>query len=120
MSRRKRSSLIIEKADRRAASLKSIGDTLDLGNGLTLEAYVTEIKSLREKLNRYNTLLSSVDEAYNDVIASEKNLADLTERMLVGVAAKYGKNANEYEMAGGKRKTERKKSKPKASPTNIG
>jgi len=117
MSRRKRSSPIIEKADRRAASLKSISDTLDLGNSLTLETYVTEIQSLREKLNRYNTLLSSVDEAYNDVITSEKSLADLTERMLVGVAAKYGKNGNEYEMAGGKRKTERKKSKLKVSTT---
>jgi hypothetical protein len=115
MSRRKRSSMIIEKAERRAASLKSISDTLDLGNGLTLETYTAQTQALREKLNRYNTLLSTIDEAYNDLITYEKSLADLTERMLVGVAAKYGKNGNEYEMAGGKRKTERKKSKPKAS-----
>lgn len=40
---------------------------------------------------------------------TEKQLRDLSERMLIAVAAKYGKNSYEYEMAGGVRKSERKR-----------
>jgi len=119
MSRRKRSSLILEKAERRAASLQSINANLDLGNGLTLEEFMKQIQGLRSKVNHYNTLLSSIDEAYNDLTNAEKALADIHERMLAGVAAKYGRDSNEYEMAGGKRKSERKRSVKKTeSPSN--
>ena len=45
-------------------------------------------------------------------------MRDLNERALDGVASKYGKNSNEYEQAGGTRKSERKRPvrKPKAKP----
>jgi hypothetical protein len=39
--------------------------------------------------------------------------------MLVGVAAKYGKNSNEYKMAGGVRKADRKRSAPRITPAGI-
>jgi hypothetical protein len=39
----------------------------------------------------------------------EQEVGDLTEQMLLGVGAKYGKNSGEYSMAGGKRKVDRKK-----------
>jgi hypothetical protein len=35
-----------------------------------------------------------------------------------GVASKYGKDSNEYEKAGGTRKSERKRPMRKAKPTN--
>jgi hypothetical protein len=34
-------------------------------------------------------------------------LGELSEKMLIGVAFKYGKDSREYEMAGGVRKSER-------------
>lgn len=40
-------------------------------------------------------------------------LKDLNERILTGVATKYGKNSTQYEMAGGKKKSERKKATKK-------
>ena len=75
------------------------------------------VTDLRNKVDRYNTHLSVADELKNQVGESEKTLKDLSERMLSGVASKYGKNSDEYEMAGGVKKSERKKRhiKPKAA-----
>ena len=42
-----------------------------------------------------------------DIEHQEKSLSALCERMLLGVAVKYGKDSAEYEMAGGVRKSER-------------
>lgn len=109
MSRRKRSSQILEKAERRIAGLKSIHSALDLGNGLTIEAYIQVIEQTRQKLEAYNTALSTVDQTYNTALTAERSLSELTERMLIGVASKYGKNSDEYEMAGGRRRGERRR-----------
>ena len=39
----------------------------------------------------------------------QRDIRALSERMLIAVAAKYGKDSYEYEMAGGIRKSERKR-----------
>ncbi|MGC1376147.1 MAG: hypothetical protein WA821_07995 [Anaerolineales bacterium] len=117
MSRRKRTSKELEKAQQRANNLKSIDAKLDLSNGLTLAAYQTEIASLQANLETYNNHLSALDAQANDLLAQEKAMAALSERMLEGVSAKYGKDSNAYEQAGGVRKSERKKPtrKPKSA-----
>lgn len=109
MPRQKRSSITLEKADRRAAGLKSISSTLNLGDGITLESYLLEIDTLRSQLSIYNESLSFTDRALSTVQDYEKQLRTLSERMLIAVAAKYGKDSYEYEMAGGIRKSDRKR-----------
>jgi len=109
VSRLKRSSKELEKAQQRATNLASIDVALDLGNGLTLTAYQTQITALQARLNKHNGMLSEIDALANDITAGEKALADLSERMLDGVGVKFGKDSNEYEMAGAVRKSERKK-----------
>lgn len=109
MSRKKRISRILEKAEVRSAGLKSINLRLDLGNGLTVTNYLERIDTLRNQLNDYNAALANIDKSQNDLIDLEKMVNDLTERMLLGVATHYGKNSNEYEMAGGIRKSDRKR-----------
>jgi len=120
MARRKRSSLTLERAERRAAGMRSIQADLDLGNGMTVEAYTAAVEAMRNTQNKYNTLLSSVDQAYNDMLAMEKNLAELSERMLSAVGVKYGRNSTEYEMAGGVRRSERRSRQPKEDNTSQG
>lgn len=115
MSRRKKIFTHYETAAARAASLKSIDTALDLGNGLVLSSYEAAIANFRTELDGYNTLLSSIDEKLNIVEELEKKLKDLSERMLAGVASKYGKNSNEYEKAGGVKKSERKRPASKKS-----
>ncbi|HEX8291125.1 MAG TPA: hypothetical protein VF570_05190 [Pyrinomonadaceae bacterium] len=108
MGRLKRTSKILEKAHARLSGLRSIGGQ-DFGNGVTSEGFEDAIADTRQKLEDYNQALSVVDEKANVLNDSEKALQDFAERVLAGVAAKYGKNSNEYEKVGGIRKADRKR-----------
>ena len=106
MARQKRTSPALDKAQKRATALGSIDRALDLGNGLTLPVYNTEITKLATKLDAYNKWLSQGDKLLNDIKADEKGLNTLSGRMLGGVKVKYGPDSNEYEQAGGVRESE--------------
>ena len=110
MARRKLARVLdLEKGTTRLAAVKSIDAALDLGNNINVTVYETELNLLRTKLNTYNTTLSTIDDLYNACLAQLDVVKDLNERILTGVATKYGKNSTQYEMAGGKKKSERKK-----------
>lgn len=115
MSRKKKKrSIVIDKARSRQASLLSVGAKLDFGNGLTTATFDKLLDDTQKALTAYNTLLSETDQAYNSFQSFEKSLADTSDRMLTGIATQYGKNSDEYEMAGGTRKSERRR-KPRSS-----
>jgi hypothetical protein len=109
MTRPTRSSHVLLNAERREASLRSISDKLDLGNNLRLSTYNESIAALRQKLSVYNTTIASLDGIARDIKGMEKDLRELSEKMLLGVAVKYGKDSSEYGKAGGVPKSERKK-----------
>ncbi|MCC5623538.1 hypothetical protein [Nostoc sp. CHAB 5715] len=109
MARRKRNSSILERADRRIESLQSISVELDFGQGLTIQAYTMTINDLRSKLAAYNTALSTIDKLTDDVKNAEQAVIAMSEKMLLGVASRYGKTSQEYEMAGGARRGNTKK-----------
>ncbi|MEH2454682.1 hypothetical protein [Nostoc sp.] len=117
MARRKRTSLVLERAVRRAASINSIDLNLDLGNGLTLPAFSTLIERMRTKENAYNSALSSLDKLYREMLETEDELGDMTEHMLMAVGTRYGKSSVEYGMAGGVPKNQRRKGLRGGSPT---
>lgn len=96
-------------ANERLTGIKTIDPNLDLGNGLTVAAYKAKIDEITGVLEDYNSLLAQADEKSNLFEALERELRDWNERFLMAVAARYGKNSSEYEMAGGTRKSERKK-----------
>lgn len=116
MARQKKLSPFLEGAQQRLNALSTIDPALDLGNGLTLAAYRAEVTSMQAKQDAYNALLPQADQAQNELLAAEKAIRDLSERMLAGVASKYGKDSSEYEMAGGTRKSERKRPTRKTPP----
>ena len=103
----------LEKGITRLAAVKSIDTALDLGSNINVANYETQVNLLSTKLSTYNTALSTIDDLYNDCIAQIDVVKDWNERILTGVATKYGKNSSQYEMAGGKKKSERKKVTPK-------
>ncbi|MEH2248674.1 hypothetical protein [Nostoc sp.] len=109
MARRKRNSSVLERADRRIESLQSISVELDFGKGLTIQAYTMTINDLRSKLAAYNTALSTIDKLTDDVKNAEQAVIAISEKMLLGVASRYGKTSQEYEMAGGVRRGNTKK-----------
>lgn len=110
MARRKLTRVLdLEKGITRLAAIKSIDAALDLGSNITLANYETQVQTLSTKIANYNTALSTIDDLYNDCINQIEVVKDWNERILTGVATKYGKNSSQYEMAGGKKKSERKK-----------
>ncbi|MEH1796594.1 hypothetical protein [Nostoc sp.] len=109
MARPKRSSRVLSKAGIRLASIKSINPTLDVGEGLTVKDYTDKIESLRKSLEEYNTTLSTIDIFLTQIVENEEDLADYSEKILRGIAYKYGSNSHEYQMAGGIRKSDRKR-----------
>lgn len=109
MPRTRRRSATADKADARATALSSINPALELGESLTLAAYKAKITATRTALEAYNTLLSNADAALVALEQSESELADLSERMLKGVASEFGRDSVEYEKAGGVRKSKIKR-----------
>ncbi len=106
----------LEKGITRLAAVKSIDPALDLGNDISVAKYEPQVHLLADMVSKYNTMLSTLDDLYNDYVAQKLVVRDFSERMLTGVATRYGKNSSEYEMAGGTRKSERKKPTPKPKP----
>lgn len=113
MGRQKRTSSISESAKLRLAGLQSIDPALDLGGGLTVASFKADIEGVDADLNTYNTMLSDVDQFQNRLAAKEDKLNDKSTRMLAAVGARFGKDSDEYEKAGGTRASERKKPGPR-------
>jgi hypothetical protein len=114
---KKLSSAAIEKAKGRLANLKAIDTALDLGNSLTVAAYDQRIKDAEATQQSYNDKLAEADELMDSFDGAEKDLNDLSERMLDGVSVKYGKDSDEYKTAGGTKKSERARPVKKAVST---
>ncbi|UBF24913.1 hypothetical protein K9N68_25150 [Kovacikia minuta CCNUW1] len=81
---------------------------------LIKSSFASAIETTREKLEAYNSSLSTVDQTQSALEDAEELLMELTEHVLLGVAAKYGKNSNEDKMAGGVRRSDRKRPVRKA------
>ncbi|MEH1903167.1 MAG: hypothetical protein V7L04_17580 [Nostoc sp.] len=82
--------------------MRSINPTLEFGNGLSLTDYDSRIQTLQTQLSTYNTLLSTLDEMTGRLSLIEEELRGYSEKMLMSVAARYGKDSLQYIQAGGK------------------
>ena len=114
MARRRRTSDVLETARQRLAGLKSINPAPDFGAALTLVAYERKASAFDTSLDTYNQHLAALDDEQNTIDAAEEELRDWNRRILSASEASYGPDSSEYEVAGGTRKSERKKS-PKPS-----
>ena len=119
MARPKRNSAVLERADRRNESLRSINPELDFGGELTVAAYTTTINDLRTKLAAYNTALSAIDKLADDVKNAEQMTMEMSEKMLLGVGSRFGKASQEYEMAGGSRRKSGRRSTTTSPSTTV-
>jgi hypothetical protein len=114
MARKKLVSVpVLDLAKTRLSGLKSIDTALDLSNGNTVVGYEVEIESLNKKIEIYNTTLSTIDDLYNEYDNQLKVVKKWNENMLSGVGNKFGRDSSQYEMAGGIKKSDRKKPVPK-------
>jgi len=116
----KKVSTAITKAKVRMSGMKSIDPLLDLGNGLNLTAYEAAIQDVEQRIETYNIALTNISQLHRSVAEVEAQLSDLSERMLNTVAGRYGKKSDEYEMAGGtKRSAGRRRVSKKKTETPV-
>lgn len=106
MPRTRRSSPAIAKAIVRSNNLKSISPTLDLGGGLTVAAFDQLIAEAQAAEADYNQTVALLDEKTNRLDALLERVNETSARLLAGVGARWGKNSDEYEKAGGSRTDE--------------
>ena len=114
MARQKRTSAALVTARQRFAGLNQITPAPNLGPNLTLAAYqgvMTDTGAIEES---HNQLAAQMDDSSNRFDAQDGVLADWNRRVLSAVEAQYGPDSSEYEMVGGTRKSERKKSTRKS------
>jgi hypothetical protein len=111
MARIKRTSDALTKAEKREAGLRTIEGTLEFSQEVTLQGYSQLIQTLRTQISDYNSALTTADHLAREVKDTEKALRTYSEKMLLNVAAFYGKDSREYGKAGGVPTSERKKGK---------
>ena len=70
---------------------------------------VIEIEGFIDDQNAYNGDIAALDERNNLLDAREQRLADFSQRILAAVKAQFGPDSNEFELAGGVRRSDRKK-----------
>ncbi|MBW4539486.1 MAG: hypothetical protein KME43_10140 [Myxacorys chilensis ATA2-1-KO14] len=107
MTRPKKTSRMLERIELRVAGLQAIDPLMTFGDDRDLKNIAQLIEQLRNKISAYNTALSVIDSSKAEIHTLETTLNDLAEKMLIGVAFKYGKDSSEYEMAGGVKKSDR-------------
>jgi hypothetical protein len=107
MSLKKRTSRVLENAELRFAGIKAIDINLDLGDACNLKNMTLLIEQLRTQIETHNTALTAIDSSKAEIERLEQTLGNFSEKILMGIGFKYGKDSREYEMAGGVRKSER-------------
>ena len=107
MSRQKRKSRILEKAKFRVAGLKAIDPNITFDDTYSLQNLTRLIAEFHSMLDRYNDAMAVIDSSKKQLDEMEKILSKVSDKMLAGVGFKYGKDSDEYELAGGVLDSER-------------
>lgn len=101
----------------RLSKIKSVEADFTANENVSVAKLEENIRQSEAILDEYNQMLAASAAKANEYDASVRKGMDLSERLLDAVGLKYGKDSNEYEMAGGTRKSDRKKPAKKTTPT---
>lgn len=112
----KRRSTTLEKAQERLRGLQAVHPELNLGNGLSLQDYANLLADADIRLQAHNQALAEADRTRIEFAQTEATVSALSSRILSAVAAMYGRDSKEYEMAGGKIRSSKRITKPAAEP----
>jgi hypothetical protein len=119
MGRRKRMfTNIVDEAEKRLAGLMAVDPALDLGNGLSITGFNTQLDGIKARIVSYNAALSTADSESNSIDDDLIALREFNRRMLAAIGAVYGYNSNEYEMVGGTRASDIKRNHRGKSNSN--
>jgi hypothetical protein len=116
-STRKSPALI--KAEGRLKGMQSLAQSFTASNEFSLRSYELAVQSLSQKLADYNEMVDDLNRARKDIGMAEAALNDMSEHMLLSVAATFGKNSQEYVTAGGIQKSSIRRGPRTAKSTPV-
>jgi hypothetical protein len=118
MARKRRTSAPLETTRQRLAGLKQITPAADFGGNLNAAGGQAIVTDLTDELAGYNQDNAALDERQNLIDRKEDGASNWNKSILAAVGAKFGTDSDEYEMVGGTRTSERKRSprKPGGGP----
>jgi hypothetical protein len=118
MARKRRTSGTLETTRQRLAGFKQINPAPDFGGNLNAAGGQAIVTDLADELDGYNQDNAALDERQNVVDRKEDAAGDWAKRVLAAIGARYGTDSSEYEMVGGTRTSERKRTprKPGGGP----
>lgn len=119
MAFQKRQSAILKKASARLQGVQSLHANLDLGNGLTTQQLAALIELANTQLQDYHLALAEADRARIEFEETEASVSSTASRILSAIAAQYGKDSKEYELAGGKPRSSSKRTNKQGTTTNT-
>jgi hypothetical protein len=102
----------LDKAQRRMVGIRNLKLELNLGKGLSMSEFSTQVETLQGKLDAYNAMVNALAQQREEIETMERSLRGTSERMLGAVASIYGKESDEYEVAGGVKRVRLRKRKP--------
>jgi len=115
-----RMSPVLEDSLRRLERVMAINPVPNFGTGFSVADFETVLTDLSTILGAYNTSIAVTDRLGAQLREKEKQARDLRERLLTAIAFIYGKDSDEYVAAGGIRKSERKRPRPRTSSSATG
>jgi DNA integrity scanning protein DisA with diadenylate cyclase activity len=101
----------LETAHRRMLGVRYLDPQMDFGNGLSVSSFTDQVETMKAKLDAYNEMVNTLKQEREAIEAMEKSLRGTSERMLGAVASLYGKESDEYEVAGGVKRGKRSRRK---------
>lgn len=114
--RRKISEKTLDLAKTRYSAMEQIdvmqGREINYGgeqNPLNKAVFLRQISVLEDAIKEYNQFLEQADVKRNRVLEAKRNLALMHSGLLKGAVAEFGADADEVEMLGGTRISERKR-----------
>jgi hypothetical protein len=109
----------LDKAQRRIVGIRNLNLELNLGKGLSVSEFSTQVEILQAKLEGYNAMVNALAQQREEIDTMERSLRGTSERILGAVASIYGKESDEYEVAGGVKRVRLRKRKPAEAADNA-
>ncbi|MCU0552151.1 MAG: hypothetical protein MUC48_22675 [Leptolyngbya sp. Prado105] len=119
MSQQKKSPTIA-RAQLDLANLQAIDASLDLGDGLSVDALEELIEDTQDAIAQFNVAAATIVTNRKLIREKEMEIADLSQRLRLAVGARYGKKSSEYQLANRASKRGRNsKDKPSEETSHV-
>lgn len=101
MEYQKKSSEALDEAHKALAEVE-LGPLAHMGNRLAIAAWAAQIAEATTTLNKYNQMVDELEASEIALEAAQAEVERMGDEILAAIAAKFGIDSYEYEVASGK------------------